>query len=73
MVYKKVGKELSADDADIKQQVANRFEPLLNALKNQHLPNELLEFSNLLASKYRSESTSVSKRSILTGLSVFKA
>ena len=46
--YKKVVKELSADDADIKQQVANRFEPLLNALKNQHLPNELLEFSNLV-------------------------
>ncbi len=41
-------KKLSADDADIKQQVANRFEPVLNALKNRQLHNELLEFSNLV-------------------------
>lgn len=40
--------QLSADDKDISQQLANRFEPLINSLKNQQLANELLEFSNLV-------------------------
>ncbi|MBB1079611.1 transcription-repair coupling factor [Limosilactobacillus sp. STM2_1] len=46
--YKQLITTLSNEDADIKQQLANRFEPLLSALKSHHLTNDLLEFSNLI-------------------------
>ncbi len=46
--YEQLIGTLAGEDADIKQQLANRFEPLLNALKSHRLTNELLEFSNLI-------------------------
>lgn len=46
--YKQLKGQLAGEDNDIAQQIANRFEPLLNELKNQHLTNDLLEFSDLV-------------------------
>lgn len=46
--YLQLKKALQDGNEDIKQQVDNRFVPLLTALKSHHLPNEMLEFSNLV-------------------------
>lgn len=46
--YEQLKKGLADGDEDIIQQVNNRFTPILTALKDHHLPNEMLEFSNLL-------------------------
>lgn len=46
--YAQVMTSLTDKDADIKQQVANRFEPLLNGLKNHQVSSGLLEFSDLV-------------------------
>lgn len=46
--YHQLQGQLNADDQDIKEQVSNRFVPLITALKQHHLPNELLEFGDLV-------------------------
>lgn len=46
--YTELQGQLDENDEDINQQLANRFEPLINALKNQQLTNDLLEFSDLV-------------------------
>lgn len=46
--YEQIKDGLEDGDKDIIQQVNNRFTPLLTALKDHQLPNELLEFGNLL-------------------------
>ncbi|WP_267202147.1 transcription-repair coupling factor [Limosilactobacillus kribbianus] len=46
--YHDLQKQLADGDQDIKEQVNNRFVPLITALKAHHLPNELLEFSNVV-------------------------
>lgn len=46
--YHHLQAEMTDADDDIRQQLSNRFDPLITALKERRLPNELLEFSNLV-------------------------
>ena len=46
--YQQLMSKLTADDDDIRQQVENRFKPMLTALKQRRLTNDLQEFSNLV-------------------------
>ena len=46
--YHQLMAQLTDTDDDIRQQVANRFEPMLTALAQHRLTNDLQEFSNLV-------------------------
>lgn len=46
--FSQLNASLQAGDEDLLQQVNNRFVPLLTALNEHRLPNEMLEFSDLV-------------------------